>query len=134
MRFTIDDDDDDDSKGNRKKRNEEREREDCKKKQLRFSSRVCVVLAEKQLTAEEGELFFWSSSREEERNRGESECTQLLGKKKERESQKNSRTLNASDLRAKENKTIAWENKLKRRISIRVRHICTRVYVRHKIY
>jgi len=133
MRFTIDDDDDDDSKGNRKKRNEEREREDCKKKQLRFSSRVCVVLAEKQLTAE-GELFFWSSSREEERNRGESECTQLLGKKKERESQKNSRTLNASDLRAKENKTIAWENKLKRRISIRVRHICTRVYVRHKIY
>jgi len=57
MRFTIDDDDDDDSKGNRKKRNEEREREDCKKKQLRFSSRVCVVLAEKQLTAE-GELQF----------------------------------------------------------------------------
>jgi len=88
MRFTIDDDDDDDSKGNRKKRNEEREREDCKKKQLRFSSRVCVVLAEKQLTAE-GELFFWSSSREEERNRGESERkTAFRDKKRERISKK----------------------------------------------
>ena len=66
-----------------------KEREKTEKKQLRFSSRVCVVLAEKQLTAEEGELFFWSSSREEERNRGESERkTAFRDKKRERISKK----------------------------------------------
>ena len=87
MRFTIDDDDDDDSKGNRKKRNEEREREDCKKKQLRFSSRVCVVLAEKQLTAE-GELVLELFSGGGEESRRERVHPASREKKRERISKK----------------------------------------------